>query len=153
MKKHFILILIAVLFIQISSFSQTDRKWETYRIGLITPVDFNIIKNDKEEFSAKSNEVFISLIPWNDSDVSNENIAKTLVQITKEMKYDEITETAELIIKDFTGYGVNGKKDGKNAVIATLVNKKTGKNLIVIITYSNGKEKIAEDILMSIYGY
>ncbi len=153
MKKKLTFLLLFVFALSISTNAQTAWEWDTHGIGFETPDNFVVGVNNSEEFSSSNEYVYVSLIPWNDETVTEEDLEKTLVNIAVEMEYDEITEAEDLEIDDFTGVGLNGKKDGVNAVIALLLDSESGTNLIVVIAYENGYDTTASVILTSIYAY
>ncbi len=130
--------------------SQTNWTWDSYGIVFQTPSDFKVTTDNSEEFSAENDNVFLTLTPWKDATVTKQNLADALKSIVKDMEYDDMSELDKVDSNDFTGYAVYGKKDGVKAIIATLLNKKSGTNLIVIIVFIDGYEKTAKKIAMSI---
>ncbi len=153
MKIFFLIIVSVFLVFSINTNAQTDWEWDTHGIGFTTPAGFKVTTNNAEEFSAESDNVFVTLSAWQDESVTEDVLADMLITMVTEMGYDELTDAVELDYEDFVGYGVEGTLDGVNAVMGTLLDTESGTNLIVIVVYLPGYESTAENILMSIYPY
>ena len=153
MKKFvFFLFLISVLTTTTLS-AQTEWHWDTHGIAFNAPENFRITKNDASEFEANNSNIYLSIIPWQDGEVSEGNMAEMILGIAKEMKYDNLHDADKLAVSDFSGYFVEGSKDGANAFIACLIDTESSTNMIVIITYNDGFVDPAADILASFHAY
>ncbi len=152
--KKFILVSVSVFLVfSISVSAQSEWEWDTHGIGFTTPSGFKVTTNNAEEFSAESENVFVTLSAWQDENVTVDNLEDTLITIAVELGYDQITDAEWVDHEDFEGYALNGTKDGVNAIIGTLLDTQSSTNLIVIVVYLPGYEYQAEQILMSIYPY
>ncbi len=152
MKKIFILFLGFILSVVVVN-AQTQWEWDTHGIGFETPEGFKVDKNSEDMFTASSEHISVTLIPWQDETVTDNDLSGALVELAVEMEYDEITEVEVLEYEDFVGYGVSGSKDGSNAVIAILLDTESSTNLIVVIGFDEGYEDVASKILSGIYPY
>jgi hypothetical protein len=155
MKTSFFKLSFIFLFLAIgyNSNAQVGLEWDSYGIGFSVPDDFELFVNNSEEFSAGNDDVYLSLLPWDDENINEYNLAEAVVDVAYAMDYDEITQATDANIHDFVGYGVSGVKDGVWAVIVMLLDEKSGTNLVVVIAYNDGYDRTAQAIYDSIYAY
>lgn len=155
MKRNTTTFLLSMLFL-LGTFSiqaQTDMVWDAYGVGFSVPKDFVEETNNREEFSAGNDNVFMTIMPLADETITDDDLADAVVLMAEEMEYDRIQEGDEIDIDDFTGYYVKGKKDGANAILMALLDKESSTNLFVAIVYVNGYEDAAIDMAASFYAY
>jgi len=155
MKRNTTTFLMSLLFI-LGTFSiqaQTDMVWDAYGVGFSVPKDFVEETNNREEFSAGNDNVFMTIMPLADETITDDDLADAVVLMAEEMEYDRVQEGDEIDIDDFTGYYVKGKKDGANAILMALLDKESSTNLFVAIVYVNGFEDAAIDMAVSFYAY
>ncbi|MFM9951775.1 MAG: hypothetical protein ACKV1O_27845 [Saprospiraceae bacterium] len=135
------------------SAQMTDMHWDTHGVGFKVPDDFAIEANNAEEFSASNDNLFLSIVPVQDLEVNDDDLAEAVVEMAKGLEYDDIEEGEAIEVDDFTGYYIKGKKDGVNAVVMAVLDKKSSTNLLVVIVYVDGYEKQAVNIAASLYAY
>ena len=133
--------------------AQTDMVWDAHGVGFSVPENFKIEVNNREEFSAGNDNLYITIMPLQDETITDEDLADVVVVMAEEMEYDRIQEGDAIDIDDFTGYYVKGKKEGVNAVLLALLDKESSTNLFVAIVYNNGYEDEAVDMAASFYAY
>ncbi|MCC7506165.1 MAG: hypothetical protein IT259_12730 [Saprospiraceae bacterium] len=153
MKK---LLLAATVLIACSctvSAQMIDYHWDTHGVGFSIPRDFTITTNNSEEFSAENGSMALSILPFQDENVTKDNLAEAVVAMAVELEYDSVEAADEADVDDFTGYYVKGTKDGVNALIVALLDRESSTNLLVVIAYENGKESKAIEIANSFYAY
>ena len=153
MKK---LLLSAALLIAASAgaFAQMiDYHWDTHGVGFSIPRDFSVSTNNAEEFSADNGNLFLTILPFQDENVTKDNLADAVIAMATELDYDSIEEADAADVDDFTGYYVKGTKEGVNAVVMALLDSESSTNLLVVIAYMDGMEKKAVEIANSFYAY
>ena len=150
---HTLLTTLTFLLLSISMNAQTDMIWDTHGVGFTVPDDFKIETNNAEDFTAGNDALFLSILPWQDEAITEDDLADAVYAFAKELKYDRINEGDAIEIDDFTGYYIKGRKDGANAVLLALLDKESSTNLLVVIVYANGYEDAAVDIAASFYAY
>ncbi|MFT5337958.1 MAG: hypothetical protein ACJAY8_000743 [Sphingobacteriales bacterium] len=155
MKKHFFRTALTVLcFSVIGLVSAQDAfEWDAHGIGFTLPDGFTVTSNSGEEFSGASENIFITMIPWNDADITEADLEDVVVQAASDMAYDDIHDAFDASVHDFVGVGVYGTKDGVDAVIAAILDTKSGTNMIIIIGYNSGYGEKAQAIYKSMYAY
>jgi hypothetical protein len=154
--KNWITIPFLLGFLSLStlSFSQKDWRWNQHGVGFSAPANLRITTNNASEFTAESSDLILSIYVEQDGEVNADGLAEALVAAAEELEYDEITDVDELEIDDFTGYYVEGTKDGVGALIITLLDKKSATNLVIVLAYTtdNARDK-AIDIADSFYAF
>ncbi|MDO8368289.1 MAG: hypothetical protein Q7T20_15925 [Saprospiraceae bacterium] len=130
-------LLLACTFMLNTAFAQVDLRWDTHGVGFSAPGNLRVTANNANEFSAESSDLFLTIYAEQDGEVTEETLAEALVAAAEEMEYDNITDVDELKIDDFTGYYVEGTKDGVGAVIITLLDQKSSTNLVIAIAYTS----------------
>lgn len=152
--KKFLLSAAFLISISAGAFAQMiDYHWDNHGVGFSIPRDFGVSTNNAEEFSADNGNLFLTILPFQDKNVTKDNLADAVVAIATEMDYDSIEEADAADVDDFTGYYVKGTKEGVNALVMALLDSESSTNLIVIIAYVDGMEAKAIDIANSFYAY
>lgn len=136
-----------------SNAQMTDMHWDTHGVGFKVPSDVRIQTNNAEEFTAQNANIALTIAPVQDGELNEEHMADVTVEMAKGLGYDSVDEGDAVDIDDFTGYYIKGKKDGVNAVVMALLDKKSSTNLLVVIVYADGFEDNAVDIASSFYAY
>lgn len=137
----------------LSLVAQTDMVWDYHGVGFTVPDDFEIEVNNADEFSANNDDLYLSIFPIQDADITVDDLSDAVMDMAKSLKYDRIEEGDDIDIDDFTGYFIKGRKDGANAVFMALLDKHSSTNLIVMVVYTDRFEDEAVDIAASLYAY
>lgn len=135
------------------SAQMTDMHWDTHGVGFKVPNDFVIEANNAEEFSASNDNLFFSIVPIQDVEITDDDLAEAVVEMATALEYDDIEEGEAIEVDDFSGYYIKGRKDGTNAVVMAVLDKKSSTNLLVVIVYVDGFENQAIKIAASLYAY
>lgn len=130
-------LLLACTFMLNSAFAQVDLRWDNHGVGFSAPGNLVVTANNANEFSAESNDLFLTIYAEQDAEVTEETLAEALVAAATEMEYDNISAVAELQIQDFVGFVVEGTKDGVGALVITLLDQKSSTNLVIAIAYTS----------------
>lgn len=133
--------------------AQDDYQWDTHGIGFKAKSDMKVVVNKADEFEASNGQITLDIFPWQDAEVNHEDLADGIVEIAKELKFDNIHGADALEIDDFQGYYVEGTKDGVEALIIILLDKESSTNLIATIIYQKGNKEDAYKIADSFYAY
>ena len=133
--------------------AQVDMTWDTHGVGFKVPRGFVIETNNAEEFSAGNDNIFVTIAPIQDENITTEDLADVVAAMVKEMDYDLVTDGDAVDVQNFTGYYVRGSKDGANAIVMALLDPESATNLIVVAIYSGDYEDDALMIVNSFYSY
>lgn len=133
--------------------AQVEMVWDTHGLGFKVPRGFVIETNNAEEFSASNDDIWLTIAPFQNENVDEDDLADAVVDMAKEMDYDLVTDADALELHDFVGYYVRGVKDGVSAIVMALLDTESSTNLIVVIAYSDDWEDEALMIANSFYAY
>jgi hypothetical protein len=145
--------LFGLLFFSAQLSAQVDMVWETHRVGFKVPRGFTIETNNADEFSAGNDNIYMTIAPIQDENITTDDLADVVDAMVKEMDYDLITDGDAVEVNNFTGYYVRGSKDGANAVVMALLDPESATNLIVVVIYSGDYENAALTAVNSFYSY
>lgn len=142
-----------LLFCSSAVSAQVDMTWDTHGVGFKVPRGFVIETNNAEEFSAGNDNIFVTIAPIQDENISTDDLADVVAAMVKEMDYDLVTDGDAVDVQNFTGYYVRGSKDGADAIVMALLDPESATNLIVVAIYSGDYEDDALMIVNSFYSY
>ncbi len=147
-------LLLGLFLVSNTAFSQQDWRWDNHGVGFSAPANLRVTTNNASEFTAEGSDLFLTIYAEQDGEVSEETLADALVVAAKELEYDHISDVDALEIDDFTGYYVEGTKDGVGAFIITLLDKKSATNLVVVLVFTDdaAREK-AIKVATSFYAF
>ena len=147
-------LLLSLLFLaQQTVFSQQEMRWDTHGIGFTVPADVKVQTNNAEEYTAANDNLFLSIIPIQDENLTKEHLAEAVVEMAKELEYDVVDNADEAEMQDLVGYYVLGKKDGVNALLMALMDTESSTNLLVVIVYDDRSERMALKVANSFFAY
>ena len=142
-----------LLFFSAQLTAQVDMTWDTHKVGFKVPRGFKIETNNAEEFSAGNDNIFMTIAPIQDENITTDDLADVVDAMVKEMDYDLITDGDAVEVNNFTGYYTRGSKDGANAVVMALLDPESATNLIVVVIYTGDFEDAALTAVNSFYSY
>jgi hypothetical protein len=153
MKNYRLPLLLLLLVAHQALSAQTKMRWDKHGVGFTVPSNFKVETNNAEEYTASNDNLYLSIAPIQDENLTKEHLADAVIAMAKEMKYDVVKDADKIDIDDFTGYYVEGRKSGANAVMMALMDTKSSTNLLVVIVYADGFEKAAVNIAKSFFAY
>ncbi len=154
MKRiQFILAITLTLLSAAVAQAQTEMHWDTHGVGFSVPSNFKIDTNNGEEYTASNDNIFLSITPIQDENITKEHLADAVIEMAKGLEYDIVEEADEADIDDFTGYYVKGRKDGVNAILMAMLDSESSTNLLVVIVYDDNSLNKAVDIANSFFAY
>ncbi|HMG15497.1 MAG TPA: hypothetical protein VK590_08630 [Saprospiraceae bacterium] len=151
--KRIQFILLFLISINCTLFSQDEYKWDSHGIGFKAASDMKVTVNKADEFEATNEKITLDIFPWQDENVNKDDLADGIISIAKELKFDNVHDADAMEIDDFQGYYVLGTKDGVEALIMILLDKESSTNMIVTIVYEKGNQDAAIKIADSFYAY
>ncbi|MBK8556383.1 MAG: hypothetical protein IPL65_11725 [Lewinellaceae bacterium] len=146
-------LLFALLFLSTAAFSQQKMLWDAHGIGFAVPSNFRVETNNVDEFSASNDNLYLSILPFQDEEITKDNLADAVLSAAHEMNYDHVTEVDEVDLQDFTGYYVLGEIEGVHAVIMAMMDTESSTNMMVVIVYNEGYERSAVEMAKSFFAY
>ncbi|MCF8246716.1 MAG: hypothetical protein K9J37_17510 [Saprospiraceae bacterium] len=144
---------IGLFFLSAQLTAQVDMVWETHRVGFKVPRGFVVDTNTGEEFSAGNDNVYLTISPIQDENITTDDLVDLVDVMVKEMDYDLVTDGDAVNVQNFTGYYARGSKDGANAIVMALLDPSSATNLIVVVIYSGDFEDAALATVNSFFSY
>lgn len=133
--------------------AQKEMHWDTHGVGFTVPSNFKIQTNNAKEYTASNDNLFLSILPIQDENITEEHLAEAVLEMAKTLEYDVVEDADQAEIDDFTGYYVLGKKDGVNAILMAMMDTESSTNLLVVIVYDDNSLDKAIDIANSFFAY
>lgn len=155
MKNH-VSFVIALLMSVVFTFQvQAQEKWvwDEYGIGFTLSKGMKVTQNDGETFMAERDNLFITMTPIKDEEITEADLALAVFTMAKEMEYDGIEDADKLELDDLVGYYVEGIKDGVSAVVIALLDQESESNYLVIIVFDDDSRDEAIEMAQSMYAY
>jgi hypothetical protein len=85
-------------------YSQKDMVWDEYGLGFTLPRGMIVTENDGEVFSAESDDLYLTIMPYADPTLAPDDLADFIVAMANELEYDRLTDVDELSLKDLYRY-------------------------------------------------
>ncbi len=151
--RHLLFSTLSFLLLSSALKAQVDMVWDNHGIGFKVPRGFVVKTNNDSEFTATNNEVWVTILPFQDEKVTEDDLADGLVEMATGLDYDLVTDADELELDDFVGFYVRGVKDGVSAILIGLLDTESSTNLFVVIAHTEDWEDEALLIANSFYAY
>ncbi len=143
-------ILVASLIITLqwftSGFTFVDRThtWEKYNLQVTVPDDYNVVKNNTEEFELEGNGIQLTLNSF-EQNVSIDELGEATAEAASALNLNGIGEQQELDTNGLEGYYVEGILDEDRVIIAGMIDPDSNANFFVAITFANDDEAAETD--------
>jgi len=145
------LLMSAVFTIQVQA--QEEWVWDEYGIGFTLSKGMKVTQNDGETFTAERDNLFLTITPIKDKEITEGDLAMAVFTMAKEMEYDGIEDADKLELDDLVGYYVEGTKDGAGAFVIALLDQESESNYLVIIVFDDDSRDEAIEMAQSMYAY
>ncbi len=145
MKK---IALFVVLLLSLNFFAQAQKEfvWDDYKIGITLPNDFKVTKNTSTEFICDGIGMDFYMYIFDDHKVTADNMIAETKKIAKQLKFEEVDESYDFKTRDgFTGKYVLGYKDGRQIMLAGLIQENSATNMWVYIEFEDGDHQAKKD--------
>ena len=118
--------------------AQQQYTWEEYGISFSLADDFVEKKNDATEFSADGDGMSLSIIPFKDASIDQEDITGFVMEAAASMELDRVDDVSTIEINGFQGGYAEGVQDGVNVFMMGLIDPDSETNFFVIIAFLEG---------------
>jgi len=118
--------------------AQQQYTWEEYGISFSLADDFLEKKNDATEFSADGDGMSLSIIPFKDASIDQEDITGFVMEAAASMELDRVDDVSTIEINGFQGGYAEGVQDGGNVFMMGLIDPDSETNFFVIIAFLEG---------------
>jgi hypothetical protein len=137
------LLAVLLLFI-LSAFRLADKNcvWETYKLQVTVPDDFNVLKNTNEEFELEGDGMSIAFDTF-EQNVSADDLGEATNEAAAALKMENIREQQEIKPNGLEGQYVEGRIGEDRVILAGMLDPESNVNFFVAITFDN-EDDVAE---------
>ena len=141
--------------------AQQEYVWDSHGVGFSVAHDFEVMESTPNTFTAVSSddELMISISPWSDADVTDDDLLDAVVELATELEYYHGEEVVgdNIEIDDFTGYYIITAPEDYDSydyiIVAVLLDTESSTNLAVSVGFFEGNQEEAIDMLLSFYAF
>lgn len=128
-------------------YSQQEYTWEEYGIGFSLADDFKEKVNNIEEFSAEGDGMEISIIPFKDGSIDDNDITTYTMSIAASLKLGKIDDISKIDINGFTGGYAEGVQNGIKIFVMGLIDPDSETNFFITIVFQDKDENAIEEAI------
>lgn len=133
--------------------AQTEMVWDSYGLGFTLVKGMRITQNDGETFSAEKPDLFLTIQPVKDMEVTVEHLAEAVIEMATVMEYQSISDADELELNDLYGFYVEGTSDGASAFVVALMDVESHNNYLAVVVFTPKTRDAAIDLILSFFAY
>lgn len=115
--------------------AQQQYTWEEYGISFSLADDFSEVVNNAEEFSAVGDGMEMSIIPFLDETIDNNDITGYVMAVAASLELDRIDDVNVLKLNGFKGGYAEGVSGNEKIFLMGLIDPDSDTNFFVIITF------------------
>ncbi len=115
--------------------AQQQYTWEEYGISFSLADDFSEVINNAEEFSAVGDGMEMSIIPFLDETIDNNDITGYVMAVAASLELDRIDDVNVLKLNGFKGGYAEGVSGNEKIFLMGLIDPDSDTNFFVIITF------------------
>lgn len=127
--------------------AQQEYVWDEYGIGFTLADDFEEVTNDEEEFSAEGDGMSMSIIPFNNEDIDENDIVSFTLSIFNSLNVTRVDDVRPIQLNGFKGGYAEGASDEARVFIMGLIDPESPTNFFVIITFYDDDENAADEAI------
>jgi hypothetical protein len=139
------ILFLSLMILSFSSHAQQEYVWEEYGLSFSLADDFVEKTNNESEFSADGDGMSMSIIPFKDATIDENDITSFVMTAAASLKLDRIDDVSAIEINGFQGGYAEGVQDGIKLFMMGLIDPDSETNFFVIITFGEGDENAVEE--------
>lgn len=128
--------------------AQQTFTWKQYGLSFKVPSNFKVVENTAESFEAESTNIHLAIEVMDYEGISADTMGEMLGELANEMNMKS-PEIGELMLTTLAGAYIEGKVDGVNVCLVLLMDTDSNIALLASVTYANGFEQQATNIVNS----
>lgn len=125
--------------------AQQEYTWEEYGISFSLADDFSEVVNNSEEFSAVGDGMELSIIPFLDETIDNNDITGYVMAVAASLELDRIDDVNILKLNGFKGGYAEGVSGNEKIFLMGLIDPNSDTNFFVIITFLDNDVNAIEE--------
>jgi len=145
--KNSLILFISLFILVNSSIAQQNYTWTEYGISFTLADDFKETVNNIDEFSAEGDGMDLSIIPFKDETIDDNDITGYTMSIAASLKLQRIDGVSVIDINGFKGGYAEGALDGAKIFIMGLIDPNSDTNFFIIITFLDQDENASEEAI------
>jgi hypothetical protein len=127
--------------------AQHEYTWEEYGISFSLADDFKETVNNIEEFSATGDGMEMSIIPFKDGSIDDNDITTYTMSVAASLKLDKIEDISTIDINGFKGGYAEGVQDGAKIFIMGLIDPDSETNFFVMIVFQDKDQNAIDEAI------
>ncbi|NDV56964.1 hypothetical protein [Bacteroides sp. 519] len=128
--------------------AQQRYTWKQYGLSFSVPTNFKVLENTAESFEAENNNIHLAIEVIDYDGIDPEDLGTALGTMAVELKMKN-SEIGELALTTLEGAFIEGEIDGVNVCLVLLCDTESNIALLSSITYADGFEQQATNIVNS----
>lgn len=128
--------------------AQQRYTWEQYGLSFSVPQNFKVVKNTAESFEAENANIHLTIEVMDYDGIDPEDLGTALGEMANELGMTGM-DIGELALTTLEGAYIEGKVKGVNVCLVLLADTDSNIALVASVTYSNGNEQQATNIVNS----
>jgi hypothetical protein len=152
-KNVFGLLIAGLLLINNLAYSQTEMVWDSYGLGFTLAKGMRITQNDGETFSAEKPNLFLTIQPVKNMEVTVEHLAEAVIEMATAMEYESISDADELELNDLYGFYVEGTSDGASSFVVAMMDVESHNNYLAVVVFTPETRDAAIELIISFFAY
>lgn len=130
-----------------TTYAQQYYKWEEYGITFSLADDFKEVVNNIDEFSAVGDGMEMSIIPFADETIDDNDITAYTIAIAASLELDIIDDINVININGFKGGYAEGVSQGEKIFLMGLIDPNSDTNFFVIITFLDQDQNAIDEAI------
>lgn len=128
-----------------SLISQQEYTWDEYNLAFTLADDFEEDVNNAEEFSAYGEGMGLSIFPFNDDSINEDDITTYTMSIAASLELSELHDISVIELNGFKGGYAEGELDGVRVFLMGLIDPDSESNFFVLIGFDNYDESALDE--------
>ena len=149
MKRFFLLMLVACLYMVTNAQNLVPISWTAYGLTFDAPKGILIEEDTEDTFLLNNSRFYISLQSLDSEDMTKEDLNELLKGLADDDGVQEQSEVESFDLKQFHGIWLKGKAEEDPCYYACLMTKDAGSVFYISIIYNRADAKVVEKMLKS----
>lgn len=127
--------------------AQQEYVWDAYNIGFTLADDFVEVQNSGDEFSADGDGMSLSIIPFENDDIDENDITAYTISIFSELGLTRTDKISLIELNGFMGGYAEGASQDSRVFIMGLIDPDSATNFFVIITFHDDDQNAVDEAI------
>ncbi len=149
MKRFFLLMLVACLYVVANAQNLVPISWTAYGLTFDAPKGILIEEDTEDTFLLNNGHFYISLQSLDSEDMVHEDLNELLKGLADDDGVQEQSPIESFDLKQFHGIWLKGKAEEDPCYYACLMTKDAGSVFYISIIYNRTDDKVVEKMLKS----